>query len=68
MAKRKPRKPGPLPTGITPMIGLRIPDELTVRIDTWADRNTVTRSEAVRRLVVKALEHEETGDDRTIID
>jgi Ribbon-helix-helix protein, copG family len=33
------------------MVGLRLPHEFTARVDQWAKKNGVTRSEAVRRLV-----------------
>jgi metal-responsive CopG/Arc/MetJ family transcriptional regulator len=37
------------------MVGLRLPEEFTARVDTWAAENGVTRSEAIRRLVEQAL-------------
>jgi hypothetical protein len=48
---------GPPPTGKTPIICLRIPVEVTARIDDWAkaQNDKPPRSEAIRRLLVKAL-------------
>jgi metal-responsive CopG/Arc/MetJ family transcriptional regulator len=37
------------------MVGLRLPQEFTNRVDQWARQNRVTRSEAIRRLVEIAL-------------
>ena len=37
------------------MVGLRLPQEFTNRVDQWARQNRVTRSEAIRRLVEVAL-------------
>jgi metal-responsive CopG/Arc/MetJ family transcriptional regulator len=37
------------------MIGLRVGKELTAEIDAWAEANSVSRSEAIRRLVEQAL-------------
>jgi hypothetical protein len=36
-------------------VAARFPPELTGRIDSWAAENSVTRSEAMRRLVEQAL-------------
>jgi metal-responsive CopG/Arc/MetJ family transcriptional regulator len=38
------------------MIGLRLADEVTVKVDEWADRHGIpTRSEAIRRMIDKVL-------------
>jgi metal-responsive CopG/Arc/MetJ family transcriptional regulator len=37
------------------MVGLRIEPGLIARIDEWGSRNDVSRSEAIRRLLEKAL-------------
>jgi metal-responsive CopG/Arc/MetJ family transcriptional regulator len=37
------------------MIGLRAGKQLTAEIDAWAEANSVSRSEAIRRLVEQAL-------------
>jgi metal-responsive CopG/Arc/MetJ family transcriptional regulator len=42
-------------TGVTPRIALRFPTELTARIDAFAERDKLTRSEAVRRLIERGL-------------
>lgn len=50
--KNKRRGPGRPATGKDPHIGLRMPPE---RVDAWAARHTVGRSEALHRLAEKAL-------------
>jgi hypothetical protein len=55
-AKQKKQRPGRPATGVDPMIGLRAGKELTAAIDAWAKANSVSRSEAIRRLVEKGLE------------
>jgi metal-responsive CopG/Arc/MetJ family transcriptional regulator len=37
------------------MVGLRLPEEFTARVDNWAEQKGITRSEAIRRLVEQAL-------------
>ena len=51
------KKRGPPATGKTPVICLRIPAEMTARIDDWAkaQNDKPPRSEAIRRLLAKAL-------------
>jgi len=49
------RKPGRPKTGITPIVGLRLSNELTAAIDAWGESHQVTRSEAIRRLVELTL-------------
>jgi hypothetical protein len=53
-AKQK-RRPGRPATGVDPMIGVRAGMELIAEIDKWAEANSVSRSEAIRRLVEQAL-------------
>jgi hypothetical protein len=53
LVKRK--KPGPVGTGKTAFVGLRLSPKLTAELDAWAEQNTVSRSEALRRLAEKAL-------------
>jgi metal-responsive CopG/Arc/MetJ family transcriptional regulator len=38
------------------MIGLRLPEEFTARVDAWAAGHFLTRSEAIRQLVEQSLE------------
>jgi hypothetical protein len=53
-AKRK--KGGRPATGTDPFVGLRVPLRLIKRINAWAsDKGVKSRSEAIRRLVEKAL-------------
>jgi metal-responsive CopG/Arc/MetJ family transcriptional regulator len=51
------KKPGPAPTGKTPVTSIRLAPELAARIDAWAQRqkDAPSRSEAIRRLIEKAL-------------
>jgi len=52
----KQKKRGRPATRATPMVGLRLPEEFTARVDAWAaDHGGVTRSEAIRQLVEQAL-------------
>jgi len=60
MAKAIPvlrKKPGPAPTGKTPVTSMRLAPELAARIDAWAARqkDAPSRSEAIRRLLERAL-------------
>jgi hypothetical protein len=57
-AKQKQRRPGRPATGVDPMIGLRAGKKLTAAIDHWAKANGLTRSEAIRQLVERALSAE----------
>jgi hypothetical protein len=44
----------------TPVVALRMPTRITDRVDAWmAKEGFSTRSEAIRRLVEKALESQE---------
>jgi hypothetical protein len=52
----KRKKRGRPATGTDPLYGVRIPEELMVRIEQWAKANVATRSEAIRRLVELGLE------------
>jgi hypothetical protein len=51
----KPKKRGRPATGKDPLIGVRIRPPLVVQIDQWAADNQLSRSEAIRRLIEKAL-------------
>ena len=53
----KPKKRGRPPTGKDPLIAFRSPPELTEQISKWAakQKDAPSRSEAIRRLVEKAL-------------
>jgi hypothetical protein len=59
----KTKKPvGRPPTGITPFIGIRLPAELTAKIDAWASKKKIpNRSEAIRRLVELGLKAPKSG-------
>jgi hypothetical protein len=47
----KRKKVGRPATGTEPLYGVRISDDLMGRIEKWAEENSATRSEAIRRLV-----------------
>lgn len=53
--KAKLKKRGRPATGKDPMVGLRIEPGLHARVDEWGSRNDISRSEAIRRLLEKAL-------------
>lgn len=55
--KVKPKKRGRPPSGgRDPLVAARFPSSLTAAIDAWAEKNGgLTRSEAMRRLLVSAL-------------
>ena len=42
-------------TGVTPLVALRFPSDRIKEIDSWADKNGISRSEAIRRLVELGL-------------
>ena len=54
-AKRK-KKLGRPPTGVDPMIGLRLSVEEITRLDKWAKANKVSRSEAIRAAIKMLVE------------
>jgi hypothetical protein len=47
---RLPKIIGPIPQG-APISAVRLPADLTVAIDVWAEFKEISRSEAIRRLV-----------------
>jgi hypothetical protein len=51
----KRKKAGRPATGTDPLYGVRMPEDLMVRIERWAAENAATRSEAIRRLVELGL-------------
>jgi hypothetical protein len=63
MVKRK--KPGPPPTGKTPIVPVRLPESITTGVDQWAQLHGVeSRSAAIRILLEKALRAELGGGDK----
>jgi metal-responsive CopG/Arc/MetJ family transcriptional regulator len=42
-------------SGKDPLIGVRLPVQLIKAVDRWAERDGVTRSDAIRRLLRSAL-------------
>jgi metal-responsive CopG/Arc/MetJ family transcriptional regulator len=54
LTKRKPPYRPP-PKGRLPLVAVRMSPALTARIDAWAEKNEVGRSEALRQLAEKAL-------------
>jgi predicted DNA-binding protein len=53
--KVKPKKRGRPATGKDPMVGARLPPDLTTRIDAWAKKHGMTRSAAIRALIEASL-------------
>jgi hypothetical protein len=53
MATKKRRSPG---VGRYPLVAIRIPPELIERIDDYATKHKISRSEALRTLAVFALD------------
>ena len=53
--KVRPKRGRPPTGGRDPMISVRLPQELIVRIDNWGNLNGIGRSEAVRRLIEHSL-------------
>jgi Arc/MetJ-type ribon-helix-helix transcriptional regulator len=51
----KRKKRGRPPTGVDPLVGVRLPPQMISNIDRWAKENDLSRSEAIRRLLEKAL-------------
>jgi predicted DNA-binding protein len=51
-----PKRRGRPATGKDPFVGVRLPPSLIEAIDTWAEASSVTRSEAMRRLIEAGLE------------
>ena len=49
------KKRGRPATGKDPLLSARLPQELIAGIEKWAKLNAISRSEAVRRLLVHAL-------------
>jgi hypothetical protein len=58
----KPKKRGRPATGKDPLVGARLPPEMIVQLDTWANRESVGRSEAMRCLLERALASESRKD------
>lgn len=54
---KKKRKPGPKPTGKTPVIALRLSPALTAKLDAWAARKGYSRSDAIRAMIENGLAH-----------
>jgi predicted DNA-binding protein len=51
----KHKKRGRPATGHDPLVGLRLSPEMTARVDAWAERQNLTRSEAIRQMIEQAL-------------
>ena len=56
MKKAKKSRGGRPATGKTPILMARFPKELITQIDDYAKRESISRSKALRELVVIALE------------
>jgi Arc/MetJ-type ribon-helix-helix transcriptional regulator len=58
------KKRGPPATGKTPLVALRLPETLGLRVDEWIATQPdprPSRSEAIRRLLAQALGNQETA-------
>ena len=51
----QPKKTGGLTAGAEKLMGVRLSSETIRAVDRWAERNNVTRAEAIRRLLKSAL-------------
>ena len=58
----KPKKRGRPATGKDPLVGARLPPALIAQLDAWASREAIGRSEAMRRLLERALASEVQDD------
>ena len=58
----KPKKRGRPATGKDPLVGARLPPALIDQLDAWASRGSIGRSEAMRRLLERALASELQDD------
>jgi hypothetical protein len=56
-AKKSKKKRGRPATGRDPVTAIRLPEDLRVRVEAWAttERDTPSRSEAIRRLIEHGL-------------
>jgi hypothetical protein len=52
---KKPRGRPKRPDGVDPVSAVRLPAEITAKVDAWAAKQEVSRSEAIRRLVEVGL-------------
>lgn len=52
----KPKKRGRPATGRDPLVGIRLPPSVIESIDAWAAERGVNRSEAIRAMIMAALE------------
>jgi hypothetical protein len=57
-AKQKKRRRGRPPTGVRPMIGLRLSADETARVDGWGERHGMNRSDAIRAMIRDVLDRE----------
>ena len=58
----KSKKRGRPATGKDPLVGARLPPALIAQLDAWASRGSIGRSEAMRRLLERALASESQDD------
>ena len=58
----KPKKRGRPATGKDPLVGARLPPAMIDQLDAWASRGSIGRSEAMRRLLERALAIESQDD------
>lgn len=58
---KKTGKPGRKPTGKTPLIALRLDVPTTARLDAWAARKGLSRSDAIRDMIDMGLSQQPSG-------
>jgi hypothetical protein len=60
-AKAKKRARGRPATGVRPLVSFRLSEEETARVDAWADQRDMSRSDAIRAMIMEALDREPRG-------
>ena len=60
-AAKKKGRPGRKPTGKTPLVALRLSPAVTARLDAWATRNGLSRSDAIREMIEMGLSQQPSG-------
>ena len=56
IVKRKPGRPVEVVGGAREFLGVRLPSDLLKRVEQWAKRERVPKSEAVRALLERGLQ------------
>jgi Ribbon-helix-helix protein, copG family len=64
VSDKQKRPPGRPPTGVRPMVGFRLSEDEIARVDAWAARRGMDRSDALRAMITEALDREPQGRGR----